>query len=71
MHFPIPLRPDFNRYISRRNALWLVEHLLECTPRLMDDLVAEPGMLRGLLGFWAEDEFGHDCGAEVSCPSCY
>lgn len=22
-------------------------------------------MLRGLLGFWAEDEQGHDCGQEV------
>lgn len=48
-----------------RNALWLIEHLLACTPQLMDDLCAEPGMLRALLGFWAEDESGYDCGKEV------
>ena len=59
------LEPLTDDWYSLHNALLLLEFLLPRCPLLAAEFIAAPYLVRQLLGYWAEDEYGRDCGAVV------
>ena len=59
------LEPLTDDWYSLHNALQLLEFLLPRCPLLAAEFIAAPYLVRQLLGYWAEDATGRDCGAVV------
>ena len=59
------LEPLTDDWYSLHNALLLLEFLLPRCPLLAAEFIAAPYLVRQLLGYWAEDLHGRDCGAVV------
>ena len=59
------LEPLTDDWYSLHNALLLLEFLLPRCPLLAAEFIAAPYLVRQLLGYWAEDVHGRDCGAVV------
>jgi hypothetical protein len=59
------LEPLTDDWYSLHNALLLLEFLLPRCPLLAAEFIAAPYVVRQLLGYWAEDANGRDCGAVV------
>ena len=59
------LEPLTDDWYSLHNALLLLEFLIPRCPLLAAEFIAAPYLVRQLLGYWAEDATGRDCGAVV------